>query len=107
MVTFGVTVVVGALVLVAVRGRGRAGPGWSRTDGLEARPVPHPRSPLSRRCWSPGMIKATNLLPDGKPTCATVDRVKRYQASLSSTGHHPAALNITDWYRKIFFGLNT
>ena len=55
-VTFGVTVVVWALVLLAVRGRGRAGPGWSRTDGLEARPVPHPRSPLSRRCWSPGMI---------------------------------------------------
>ena len=51
-----VPVVVTALMLLAVRGRGRARPGWSRIGGLDKRPVPHPRSPFSRRCWSPGMI---------------------------------------------------
>jgi hypothetical protein len=55
-VIFGRPIVVGAFVLLAACGRGRAGPGWSRTGSLEARPVPHSRSPLSRRCWSPGMI---------------------------------------------------
>ena len=51
-----VPVVVTALMLLAVRGRRRARPGWSRMGGLDERLVPHPRSPFSRRCWSPGMI---------------------------------------------------
>jgi hypothetical protein len=45
------------------------------------------------------------LLPDGKSTCAIIDRVKRHQASFSSTGHHPAALDITDWYGRILLEL--
>ena len=51
-----VPVVVTVLMLLAVHSRGRARPGWSRIGGLDARPVPHPRSRFSRRCWSPGMI---------------------------------------------------
>jgi hypothetical protein len=56
MVVFGVPVMIVVLVVLAVRGRGRARPCWSRMGGLDARPVPHPWSRFSRRCWSPGMI---------------------------------------------------